>query len=788
MALRARSSAVVWFKTTDLRLRDHEPLFEAHQRTSCVTHLFVFNPAEFGVGPYGFPKCGHYRSRFLLEAVHDLRAVRSRVLLRICPVTSAPPGAQKLSPSTANPQPMHRHPQSLKARGSNLILRTGDPAVILPAVVAATKATAVFAHAEVRACMCAMWRERRCRLGAGLCTSLNELQTPPLLLSLQITSEEASVERAVAAALSRSSPAPVPLHRFWGNTLYHLSDLPFRASLPGGPLANLPPLPAALAPVAAREGAEARVLGGLVRGGAVAGGTSAGAKGTASSGSARAGAGTGGAEPFPATFTAFRKRAEAGCRVREPLPIPTPLKPQPSSPDSGPACGCTDPAPFPLSRGLRACGANDGEGGYPSLHALGAADLAPHFAALHAPYSPTHLPATTPPSVESVASSSLGVGSTGSSDDDGFWGGATAAAAAGIGCVSSAAPAAPPDSSLSDDQLAASLATLPPQDPRGVLLFRGGETAALARLQHYGWGSGQLSTYKDTRNGLLGEGYRWVRDAVCVRACMRVEVWVKVAGMHMQCGVLCLPCRTHLRHAHAEVLRRPGAVVPSRLLVGDGGWPRCCIHSLNCVFACAPSSCSTKLSPWLALGCVSARTIAAEVRAYEAGSPGGANESTHWVLFELLWRDFFKVGALAWGASLFKLGGPAAKRATSAASSATSATAAVWRRDPALLRAWCTGHTGYPFVDAAMRELLATGFQSNRSRQNVASFLAKDLGLDWRAGAEWFESVLIDHDPCANYVSTPASFAELVTAERGCRAAAAREQQLRPDGGLVLGD
>lgn len=50
-----------------------------------------------------------------------------------------------------------------------------------------------------------------------------------------------------------------------------------------------------------------------------------------------------------------------------------------------------------------------------------------------------------------------------------------------------------------------------------------------------------------------------------------------------------------------------------------------------------------------------------------------------------------------------------------------------------------------------MRELAATGFMSNRGRQNVASFLVKDLQLDWRKGAEWFESQLIDHDPCSNY-------------------------------------
>lgn len=53
------------------------------------------------------------------------------------------------------------------------------------------------------------------------------------------------------------------------------------------------------------------------------------------------------------------------------------------------------------------------------------------------------------------------------------------------------------------------------------------------------------------------------------------------------------------------------------------------------------------------------------------------------------------------------------------------------------------GCTGVPFVDANMRELAATGFMSNRGRQNVASFLTKDLGLDWRMGAEWFESLLV---------------------------------------------
>jgi deoxyribodipyrimidine photo-lyase len=59
--------------------------------------------------------------------------------------------------------------------------------------------------------------------------------------------------------------------------------------------------------------------------------------------------------------------------------------------------------------------------------------------------------------------------------------------------------------------------------------------------------------------------------------------------------------------------------------------------------------------------------------------------------------------------------------------------------------------TGFPLVDANMRKLKQTGFMSNRGRQNVASFLTKNLGIDWRRGAAWFESWLIDYDPCSNW-------------------------------------
>lgn len=145
---------------------------------------------------------------------------------------------------------------------------------------------------------------------------------------------------------------------------------------------------------------------------------------------------------------------------------------------------------------------------------------------------------------------------------------------------------------------------------------------------------------------------------------------------------------------------------------------------------------SSKLSPWLALGCISARDVADQVALYEQQRT--ANRSTYWLVFELLWRDFFSFTALACGADLFRPTGPRGEPVT-------------WRRDDAAFARWCEGRTGIPFVDANMRELAQTGYMSNRGRQNVASFLSGYLGLDWRLGAAWFEHALLDHDVGSNW-------------------------------------
>lgn len=153
---------------------------------------------------------------------------------------------------------------------------------------------------------------------------------------------------------------------------------------------------------------------------------------------------------------------------------------------------------------------------------------------------------------------------------------------------------------------------------------------------------------------------------------------------------------------------------------------------------------STKFAPWLALGCLSPRRIYAECKRYES-STGIVNKSTYWVAFELVWRDFFRFMCAKVGDELFNVEGPVPRRE------------AIWRdprRDPdaaAAAAAWREGRTGMPLVDANMRELAATGFMSNRGRQNVASFLVLDLQLDWRVGAEHFEALLLDYDVCSNW-------------------------------------
>lgn len=145
---------------------------------------------------------------------------------------------------------------------------------------------------------------------------------------------------------------------------------------------------------------------------------------------------------------------------------------------------------------------------------------------------------------------------------------------------------------------------------------------------------------------------------------------------------------------------------------------------------------SSKFSPWLANGTLSPRKIYWEVKKYEKERV--QNESTYWLIFELIWRDYFRFSAWKHGNQIFKKGGIQKKERNQ-------------EQNMECFNTWAKAQTGIPFIDANIRELNETGFMSNRGRQNVASFLAQNLNIDWRMGAEYFESMLLDYDPCSNY-------------------------------------
>ena len=145
---------------------------------------------------------------------------------------------------------------------------------------------------------------------------------------------------------------------------------------------------------------------------------------------------------------------------------------------------------------------------------------------------------------------------------------------------------------------------------------------------------------------------------------------------------------------------------------------------------------SSKLSSWLANGSISVRYVYMQIKKYEEEIE--KNESTYWLFFELIWRDFFKYVSMQHKDKFFSKSG-------------IYGDSKDWSNNRELINRWINGETNEPFVNANMKELSQTGFMSNRGRQNVANYLTKELKIDWRIGAEYFESLLIDYDVHSNY-------------------------------------
>jgi len=162
---------------------------------------------------------------------------------------------------------------------------------------------------------------------------------------------------------------------------------------------------------------------------------------------------------------------------------------------------------------------------------------------------------------------------------------------------------------------------------------------------------------------------------------------------------------------------------------------------------------STKFSAWLANGSLSVNTILNRLRRYERDII--ANDSTYWIWFELLWREYFYWYAVTHQQKLFWFKG-IAQHAPST------------QLDENLLAQWKNGTTPYPIVNACMNQLRMTGYMSNRGRQLVASCFIHELGLDWRYGAAYFEQHLVDYDVGSNWGNWQ-YLAGVGADPRGCR-------------------
>ncbi|WP_115718716.1 deoxyribodipyrimidine photo-lyase [Gallaecimonas mangrovi] len=147
---------------------------------------------------------------------------------------------------------------------------------------------------------------------------------------------------------------------------------------------------------------------------------------------------------------------------------------------------------------------------------------------------------------------------------------------------------------------------------------------------------------------------------------------------------------------------------------------------------------TSKLSAALSIGLISVRQCLWRLL-HEHGDQVWADASGAGTWFsELVWRDFYQHVAFHF------------PQVVKGKAFQTETDAIAWSQDESAFNAWCQGRTGYPIVDAAMRQLLETGWMHNRLRMIVASFLVKDLQLDWRRGEAFFMRHLIDGDFAAN--------------------------------------
>ncbi|KAL0489547.1 cryptochrome DASH [Acrasis kona] len=149
---------------------------------------------------------------------------------------------------------------------------------------------------------------------------------------------------------------------------------------------------------------------------------------------------------------------------------------------------------------------------------------------------------------------------------------------------------------------------------------------------------------------------------------------------------------------------------------------------------------SSKFSPWMSVGCISPRYIYQQVKLYEKKYK--SNDGIEALIRELFFRDYFRYLGQKVGNKIFKISG---------IRNYNGKDEPTWDTDPEKLKRWCEGRTGHPMVDANIREMNLSGWMSNRGRMITSSFFSRDMGMDWRLGAEYFEAKLIDYDVTSNW-------------------------------------
>jgi deoxyribodipyrimidine photo-lyase len=148
---------------------------------------------------------------------------------------------------------------------------------------------------------------------------------------------------------------------------------------------------------------------------------------------------------------------------------------------------------------------------------------------------------------------------------------------------------------------------------------------------------------------------------------------------------------------------------------------------------------ASRLSSWLALGCLSPKQVYVELKKYEQKYK--SNKSTQTFLLELLWRDHYRLMGKKYGDKIFEIGGIRGQETKDLS------------EDITLFNQWKEGKTEVNLINACMLQLKKTGFLSHKGRQLVSSYLVNDMGVHWRMGAAYFQHILIDYDICSNWVN-----------------------------------